>query len=202
MSKRCVAVLISGGGTNLQALIDACQQPGFPAKIVLVLSNKAEAFGLERAKKAGIPTAVISHKNYDGREAFDKAMDAAIREAGAELVCMAGFMRLLSPWFVDQWHDRLLNIHPSLLPSFKGLHAQQQALDAGVKLAGCTVHFVRKEMDEGPILAQRAVPVLPQDTAETLAARILEQEHLAYTEALRLVAGGQVRVEDEKVVAV
>lgn len=193
-----VGVLISGRGTNLQALIDACAAPGFPARIAIVISNKANAFGLTRAEKAGIPTLVIDHKAHADRERFDMAVDAALREAGVEFVCLAGFMRILSESFVERWRDRLINIHPSLLPAFKGLDTHQRALDAGVRITGCTVHFVRPAMDDGPIIAQAAVPVMPGDDAESLAARILESEHVIYPLALRLVAEGKVRVEDEK----
>jgi phosphoribosylglycinamide formyltransferase-1 len=200
MTKLKTAILISGSGTNLQALIDACAAPDYPAEIVLVLSNKDTAYGLERAKKASIPTKIISHKDYNSREEFDKSMHAAIIESGAEFVCMAGFMRLLSEWFVDQWHNKLINIHPSLLPSFKGVDGQKQALEAGVKLAGCTVHFVRKEMDAGPIIVQMAVPVLSDDTVESLSARILTKEHESYPLALELVASGKAVVEGENVV--
>jgi len=198
MKKLKTAVLISGGGTNLQALIDSCADSGYPAQIVLVISNKADAYGLTRAKNAGIETCVISHKDYSSREEFDKAMNEKIIASGAEFVCMAGFMRLLSEWFVDQWHNKLINIHPSLLPSFKGVDAQKQALEAGVKIAGCTVHFVRKEMDAGPIIMQASVPVLSGDTPESLGKRILEKEHECYTESLRLIASGQVRIVGEK----
>ncbi len=186
MTKLKVAVLISGGGTNLQALIDACAGDDFPAEIILVLSNKADAYGLQRAKKAGINTSVINHKDFSSREKFDQKMDEVIKSAGAEFICMAGFMRLLSEWFVEKWFDKLINIHPSLLPDFKGLNAQKQAFDAGVKTAGCTVHFVRKEMDEGPIIVQKSVEVKKDDTADSLAAKILEKEHEAYVEALRV----------------
>lgn len=194
-----VAVLISGRGTNLQALIDAGKATDCPYRIVLVISNKPTAYGLERAEKANIPTAVISHKDYPDRESFDRVMDAAIRTVGAEFVCLAGFMRLLSPWFIDAWRDRLINIHPSLLPLFKGLHAQQQALDAGVRLTGCTVHFVTKEMDAGPIILQAALPIHSNDTSETLETRLLEVEHKAYPKALNMIALGQVRVTNGKV---
>lgn len=183
-----VGVLISGRGSNLQALLDACATPGFPAQIVAVLSNKADAFGLERAKKAGVPTAVLSHKDYPDRESFDRAMDARLREMGVEFVCLAGFMRLLSPWFVDQWPERMINIHPSLLPLFKGAHSHRDALAAGATVHGCTVHYVTAEMDAGPIIAQASVPVLPGDTEETLSARVLEQEHKIYPQALREIA--------------
>ncbi|MBK3732989.1 phosphoribosylglycinamide formyltransferase [Azospirillum brasilense] len=195
-----VGVLISGRGSNLQALIDACAAPDFPAEIALVLSNKADAYGLERATAAGVPVAVVSHRDFPGdKRAFEEAMDARLREAGVELVCLAGFMRLLSPWFVERWHDRMINIHPSLLPSFKGLDTHQRALDAGVRFHGCTVHYVRSEMDEGPIIAQAAVPVLPGDDADRLSARVLEAEHRLYPQALRLIAGGRARVEDGRV---
>ena len=189
-----VGVLISGRGSNLQALIDACQTAGFPACIVLVISNNAGAAGLRRAEKAGIATAVVDHRDYPDRRSFDTALDAKLRAAGAEIVCLAGFMRLLTAEFVDGWHNRVLNVHPSLLPAFKGLHAQRDALDAGVKIAGCTVHVVRPEMDSGPIIAQAAVPVLAGDDEDTLAARILEQEHVIYPLALRLIAEGRVSI--------
>lgn len=195
-----VGVLISGRGSNLQALIDACAAPDFPAEIALVLSNKADAYGLERATAAGVPVAVVSHRDFPGdKRAFEEAMDARLREAGVELVCLAGFMRLLSPWFVERWHDRMINIHPSLLPSFKGLDTHQRALDAGVRFHGCTVHYVRTEMDEGPIIAQAAVPVLPGDDADRLSARVLDAEHRLYPQALRLIAEGRARVEDGRV---
>ncbi|MBP2294416.1 phosphoribosylglycinamide formyltransferase [Azospirillum rugosum] len=195
-----VGVLISGRGSNLQALLDACAAPDFPAEIALVLSNKADAYGLERAASAGVPTAVVSHRDFPGdKRAFEEAMDARLRAAGVELVCLAGFMRLLSPWFVDTWRDRLINIHPSLLPSFKGLDTHGRALAAGVRFHGCTVHYVRPEMDEGPIIAQAAVPVLPGDDAHTLADRVLESEHRIYPQAVRLIAEGRTRVEGDRV---
>jgi len=195
-----VGVLISGRGTNLQALIDACARPDFPASIALVVSNKLDAYGLTRAADAGIPTAVIGHRDYPDRPAFDAAVDKALRDAGVDFVCLAGFMRILSEGFVEAWQDRLINIHPSLLPAFKGLDTHQRALDAGVRITGCTVHFVRPAMDDGPIIAQAAVPVLPGDDADTLAARILESEHVIYPLALRLVAEGKVRVENGRAV--
>ncbi|MGE0736828.1 MAG: phosphoribosylglycinamide formyltransferase [Alphaproteobacteria bacterium] len=193
-SRRKVGVLISGRGSNLQSLIDACAKPDFPARIALVISNKADAYGLERAKQAGIATLVIDHKKFSGRESFDAAIDAALRDAGCEFVCLAGFMRLLTAHFNAQWHDRMLNIHPSLLPAFKGLYTHERALDSGVRVTGCTVHVVRADMDAGPIVIQAAVPVLPDDTAETLAARVLAAEHRIYPEALRLLAEGRIRV--------
>jgi phosphoribosylglycinamide formyltransferase-1 len=198
--RRKVAVLISGRGSNMQALHQACENPDFPAEIVLVLSNKADAAGLGFAREAGIETAVIPHGNFTDRVAYGAAMDKEIRRHGAELICLAGFMRLLDTPFIEAWRDRMLNIHPSLLPSFPGLHTHRRALEADVKLAGCTVHFVRPEMDTGPIIAQAAVPVLPGDTPDRLADRILEQEHLLYPMALRLVAEGRVRVEGERAI--
>lgn len=200
MSKLKLGVLISGRGSNLQALIDACAVPGFPAEIALVLSNKADAFGLERASKAGIATAVVDHRDHPGdKPAFEAAMDSTLRQAGVELVCLAGFMRLLSPWFVGRWQDSLINIHPSLLPSFKGLHTHERALATGVRFHGCTVHYVRPEMDDGPIIAQAAVPVLPGDDADRLAGRVLEAEHLLYPHAVSLIAEGRARVDGDVV---
>jgi phosphoribosylglycinamide formyltransferase-1 len=195
-----VGVLISGRGSNLKSLIEACAAPGFPARIVVVVSNKADATGLEIAREAGIPAVAISHADFPTREAFDAAMDAALEKAGADFICSAGFMRILSDWFVDKWRDRQLNIHPSLLPAFKGLKVHERVLEAGCRISGCTVHFVRAAMDEGPIVAQAAVPVLPGDTPETLAARVLEAEHKLYPLALRLVAEGRTKVVDERVV--
>jgi phosphoribosylglycinamide formyltransferase-1 len=197
MSRKKIAVLISGNGSNLQALIDSCSDKNFPAEIILVLSNKSSAYGLERAKNAGIKTAVLSHQDFKSREEYDRAMDAEIRKSGAEIICMAGFMRLLSPWFVETWHNRLLNIHPSLLPAFKGLHAQRQALEAKVLIAGCTVHLVRAAMDEGPILAQAAVPVFADDSEESLTNRILEQEHLCYSLALKRLISADFSIANE-----
>jgi len=194
-----VAVLISGRGSNLQALIDACKDEAFPAEIVLVLSNKDGVQGLERAKVADIPTASLSHKDFDSRASFDAEMSDIITASGADFVCLAGYMRLLSDDFVRTWRDKLINIHPSLLPMFKGLHVHEQALEAGVRFSGCTVHFVRPAMDEGPIVAQAVVPVLANDTPDSLAERILEQEHALYPLALKLIAEGRVRVSAERV---
>lgn len=199
MARLKIAVLISGRGSNLQALIDACAQPGFPAKIGLVLSNRADAAGLQRAARDGIATQVISHRDYGTREEFDGAIDAALQIAGIELVCLAGFMRLLGAAFVDRWSDRLINIHPSLLPAFRGLDTHERVIAAGVRFTGCTVHFVRAEVDDGPIIVQAAVPVLPDDVPETLAARVLAAEHRAYPLALRLIAEGRVRVAGNRV---
>ncbi len=195
MARLKVAVLISGRGSNLQVLLDACAQPGFPAKIVRVLSNQPDAYGLERAKRAGVATEVVEHRQFADREAFDAALDAAIRQSGAELVCLAGFMRLLTPGFAEAWDNRLVNIHPSLLPSFKGLHTHRRALEAGVKLHGCTVHFVTPELDDGPIIVQAAVPVLAEDDEDSLASRVLAAEHRIYPLALKLIGEGRVRVD-------
>lgn len=187
MQKLKVAVLISGRGSNMKALIAACKNPEFPAEIILVLSNKENAAGLEFAKNKGIKTCVVNHKNFNSRQEFDKKMHEELEKAGAEIICLAGFMRLLSPWFVEKWLDHLINIHPSLLPEFKGANAVADAIKAGVKKSGCTVHYVRAEMDEGPIIAQSAVDILPNDNEESLAARILTQEHLIYPSALKAV---------------
>lgn len=198
MKRLKVAVIISGRGSNLQALIDACAAPDYPAEIVFVLSNVAEAAGLERAKKAGIPTAVVSHRDFEKRKDFDAAMDAKLRAAGAEFICNAGFMRILSAGFVQKWLGRIINIHPSLLPAFKGLHVHEQAIAAGVRISGCTVHFVVPEIDSGPPIAQAAVPVESGDTPETLAARVLKEEHRLYPQALKMVAEGRVRLEGRR----
>lgn len=192
-----LAVLISGRGSNLQALIDAGKKKDWPAEIVLVISNVAGAPGLERAKKAGIPTRVISHKDFAGREPFDAAMTKAIEASGAGLVCLAGFMRLLTDEFIGHWRDRLINIHPSLLPAFKGLHVHERVVEMGARFTGCTVHFVRPEMDTGPIIAQAAVPVRPDDDADAVAKRVLAQEHKIYPMAVKLIAEGRVRVVNE-----
>lgn len=194
MARLKVAVLISGRGSNLQALIDACALRDFPAEIRLVLANRSDAQGLERAVQAGIPTQVISHRDHATRDAFDAALDAALQAAGIELVCLAGFMRLLGEAFVERWRDRLVNIHPSLLPAFRGLDTHARALAAGVRFTGCTVHFVRAAVDDGPIIVQAAVPVLPGDDSDALAARVLAAEHRAYPLALRLIGEGRVRV--------
>ncbi|MGE0256093.1 MAG: phosphoribosylglycinamide formyltransferase [Alphaproteobacteria bacterium] len=199
MTRLRLGVLISGRGSNLAALIAACADPAFPAEIVLVVANKADAGGLDHARKAGIATQVIDHRGFAGREPFDAAIDAALRRSGVGLVCLAGFMRLLSAKFIAGWDGRILNIHPSLLPSFRGLDAQAQALAAGVRIAGCTVHVVVPEMDAGPIIAQAAVPVLPDDTEAALSARILAAEHRLYPAAVRLFAEGRARVADGRV---
>jgi phosphoribosylglycinamide formyltransferase-1 len=199
VTRKRTAILISGRGSNMEALIEAARAPDFPAEIVLVLSNRDDAGGLAKAKAAGIPTRTIPHKGL-AREDFDAQIDAALRAARVEIVCEAGFMRIHSAGFARAWAGRLINIHPSLLPAFKGVHVHEQALEAGVKISGCTAHFIVPELDSGPIIAQAAVPVLADDTAETLAARVLEQEHRIYPEALRLVAEGKVKLENGKAV--
>jgi phosphoribosylglycinamide formyltransferase-1 len=189
--RRRVAVLISGRGSNMASLIEAAQDPAYPAEIVLVVSNRPEAGGLERARAAGIATAVVDHKGHPDRASFDAALDATLRQHAIEIVCLAGFMRILTPGFVESWAGRMLNIHPSLLPAFKGTDTHARALAAGVSKHGCTVHFVTPELDSGPIVAQAEVPVLPDDTEDALAARVLTQEHLLYPRALALVASGR-----------
>ncbi len=175
----------------MAALLDAARNPAYPAEIVLVLSNRPDAMGLRTAAAAGIPTEIVDHRPFKGdRAAHERAIDAALRRAGVEIVCLAGYMRLLTPFLVDAWQGRMLNIHPSLLPAFKGLDTHARALAAGVKLHGCTVHLVTLEMDEGPILAQAAVPVLATDTEDDLAARVLRQEHVLYPAALAAFAAG------------
>jgi len=194
-----VAVLISGRGTNLQSLIEATSTPDFPAEITLVISNRAEAQGLGLAQAAGIPTLVVPSKGRT-REDFDADLDQALRRVDVDLVCLAGFMRLLTPGFVDGWADRLINIHPSLLPAFKGANAHAQAIASGVRISGCTVHFVRSDMDTGPIIVQAAVPVSAADDEAALAARVLAAEHRVYPMALRWIAEGRVSVDlDDRV---
>ena len=194
MARLRVGVLISGSGTNLQALIDDCARADAASEIVLVLSNRADAFGLTRAARAGLPHRVIDHRDHGSRGAFEQALSEALEAAGVELVCLAGFMRVLTADFVARWQDRLINIHPSLLPAFKGLDTHARAIAAGVRIAGCTVHFVRPEVDSGPIIVQAAVPVLTHDTAESLAARVLCEEHRCLPLAVRLIAAGRVSV--------
>ncbi|RTL52782.1 MAG: phosphoribosylglycinamide formyltransferase [Bradyrhizobiaceae bacterium] len=196
MQKRRVAILISGRGSNMTALIEAAKAEDFPAQIVLVVSNIANAAGLAIAAKHGIETLTIESKPFGrDREAFERAMQSALAERNIELVCLAGFLRLLTPWFVQQWDKRMLNIHPALLPSYRGLHTHERALADGVKIHGATVHFVVPEMDSGPIVMQGAVAVRDDDTPDTLAARVLSVEHRIYPDALRLVAGGKTTLE-------
>ncbi len=191
MRRRRIAVLISGRGSNLAALLAAARRADYPAEIALVLSNRPEAPGLAHAARAGVPGSVIDHRPFRGdRAAHEAAIDAALRQADIELVCLAGYMRLLTPLLVGTWAGRMLNIHPSLLPAFPGLETHSRALAAGVKLHGCTVHLVTEATDQGPIIAQAAVPVLPDDDEASLAARVLVQEHAIYPMALRLLASG------------
>jgi phosphoribosylglycinamide formyltransferase-1 len=195
-----VAVLVSGRGSNLQSLIDACATPGFPARIVTVISNEPDALAVERAKFVHIPTMIVEHRKFPSRDAFEAALDAALKDAGAEFICLAGFMRVLGADFMRRWEGRMINIHPSLLPAFKGLHVHEQALEAGVRVSGCTVHYVVPDLDAGPIIAQAAVPVEPGDTPESLAVRVLKEEHRLYPETLRRIAEGRVMLEDNRVV--
>lgn len=194
-----VGVLISGSGSNLQALIDRMADGSVPARIALVISNQPDAFGLERAKRAGIPACVIHHRDFPDRESFEQAMIVALEEAGVELVCLAGFMRVLTPCFIRAFQGRLLNIHPALLPAFPGLHVQQRAIEAGARFSGATVHFVSEEVDAGPIVVQAVVPILDPDTPDTLAARILRQEHRIYPLAVTLYAQKRLRIEGARV---
>lgn len=194
------AVLISGRGSNLQALAEAAHATDYPAEIVLVISNRSDAAGLQVANALAIPAKIILQGGYASREDFDAAIDAALRAAEVSLVCEAGFMRIHSEWFVKRWEGRLINIHPSLLPAFPGIRVHRQALDAGVKISGCTVHFIVPELDSGPIIAQAAVPVLRNDTPETLAARVLNEEHRLYPEALRLVASSRVKLQNGRTI--
>ena len=194
-----VGVLISGRGSNLKALMDACSARDFPAEIVLVISNVAAAPGLARAADAGIPIEVIEHTKFPSRQAFDMALDTALKERGVEFVCLAGFMRVLTTEFVEAWRDKIVNIHPSLLPAFRGLHTHERAFEAGVRIHGCSVHFVRPGLDDGPIIVQAAVPVLQEDDATTLAARVLEVEHRCYPLALKLIAQGRVHAQNGRV---
>ncbi len=194
MARAKLAVLISGRGTNLQSLIDATADDAFPAEVSIVISNRPKVEGLKRATKAGIRQHVIDHKDFQSREDFDEALSEALRANKVDYVCLAGFMRMLTPKFVNDWRGRLINIHPSLLPSFKGLHVHERMIDAGVKIAGCSVHFVSAEVDAGPIIGQAAVPVLPGDDADALAARILEQEHRLYPACIKLIVENKARL--------
>lgn len=199
-ARKRVGVLISGRGSNLKALIEASQAPDYPAEIVAVLSNRPDAPGLVYAAQSGIDMDVIDHRKFADRADFDAALNRALEEARVEILCNAGFMRLLTAEFVERWRDRHLNIHPSLLPAFKGLRTHERVLAAGVRITGCTVHIVRAEMDSGPIVAQAAVPVHADDTPDSLAARVLEAEHKLYPMALAMLASGALRVEGERVV--
>lgn len=190
-----VGVLISGRGSNLKSLLDACAVPGFPAEIVAVISNRPGAGGLDHARQAGVAAQVIDHKTFEGKEAFEAAVTAALEAAGVELLCLAGFMRVVSSGFVRHWQGRMINIHPSLLPLFPGLDTHARALAAGVKLHGCSVHYVTEEVDGGPIIGQAAVPVLAGDDPDSLAARVLAAEHRLYPTCLRLLAEGKVSLQ-------
>ena len=189
-----IAILISGRGSNMRALLDACTQADYPAECVLVLSNRPDAAGLKVAGAYDIPTQVIDHTRFADRTAFEDALDSALNEAGAELICLAGFMRLLGSDFVNRWRDKILNVHPSLLPAYRGLHTHERVLEDGVRFTGCTIHFVRPEMDDGPILFQACVPVMPDDTPEILEDRVLDWEHKLYVDAVRIVAEGRLRI--------
>lgn len=197
--KKRVGILISGRGSNMTALIAAARDPAYPAEIVCVISNRPDAEGLKKAEAAGIPSRLVDHKRFSGREPFEAALDAELKSFGVELIACAGFMRLLTPDFVNRWRDRMLNIHPSLLPAFPGLDTHAKVLALGAKITGCTVHLVRAKVDSGPIIAQAAVPVRDDDSPESLAARVLEAEHQLYPHALALLASGRVSVVDETV---
>jgi len=201
MAKRRVAILISGRGSNMAALLAAARSKDFPAEIALVLSNRPAAKGLAAAREAGLATAIVDHTRFgQDREAFERALQAELEKQQIDILCLAGFMRLLTPWLVSRWHGRMLNIHPALLPAFKGLDTHARALAAGVKIHGATVHFVIPEMDSGPVIAQGALAVRDDDTPDTLAARVLALEHRIYPAALRLVAEERVRVVDGRCV--
>ena len=204
MARKKLAVLISGRGSNLQSLLDAAAAKDFPAEIALVISNKPDAGGLARAEKAGVPQLTINHRDFGrgpaARAAFDNALSDALAKADVDFICLAGFMRILTEEFVERWRGKLINIHPSLLPSFKGLDVHERMIEAGVKISGCTVHFVTAEMDAGPIIGQAAVPVKPGDDADTLAARILSEEHRLYPACVRLLAEGKARLTAKGIV--
>lgn len=199
--KKRVVVFISGGGSNMLALAKATAEPDFPAEIVAVIADKADAGGLAKAEALGIPTRAFLRKDFDGKDAHEAAILAELDRLSPDIICLAGYMRLLSATFIQRHEGRILNIHPSLLPLFPGLHTHQRAIDAGMKVAGCTVHFVTEGMDEGPILAQAVVPVQPGDTSDSLAARVLTVEHRTYPMALRLMAEGKVRMEGGRAVS-
>ncbi|MAE45185.1 MAG: phosphoribosylglycinamide formyltransferase [Magnetovibrio sp.] len=199
MDRIKLAVLISGRGSNLQSLIDACTEESFPARIVQVISNVPGVAGLARAEAAGIPATVVDHRTFEDRQSFEAGLNEALEKSGVDLICLAGFKRLLTDSFINPWRDRLINIHPSLLPAFKGVHAHEQVVESGVRFSGCTVHFVRPEMDDGPIIIQAVVPVHGDDAADALAARILAQEHRIYPRAVRLFAEKRLRIAGGRV---
>jgi len=200
ISPLSLGVLISGSGTNLQAIIDAIEHGELKAVIQIVISNRADAYGLTRAQNHGLPTVVIPHQNFPSRETFEAEVIRELQAHGAELVVLAGFMRLLSPFFIRAFSQCIMNIHPALLPAFPGTHAQRQALERGVRIAGATVHFVDEEVDHGPIIAQATVPVYPDDTEESLSARILAQEHRIYPQAIQLFAEGRLEIRGHTVI--
>ncbi|TCU22995.1 phosphoribosylglycinamide formyltransferase-1 [Rhizobium azibense] len=200
MPRKRVVVFISGGGSNMMALVAAAKAPDFPAEIVGVISDKADAGGLSKAAAQGISTFAFVRKDYDSKEAHEATIFKALDRLSPDILCLAGYMRLLSAKFIQRYEGRMINIHPSLLPLFPGLHTHQRAIDAGMRIAGCTVHFVTEGMDEGPVIGQAAVPVLSSDTAEALAARVLTVEHQLYPQALRLLAEGKVRMEGGRAV--
>lgn len=194
-----VAVMVSGRGSNLQALLNAAAAPDSPASIELVVSNIPDVQALERAKAAGIRTEVVPHRDFDSREAFEREMSDVLESASPDLICQAGFMRILTPWFIERWDGQLINIHPSLLPAFPGLKTHERALEAGVRVHGCTVHIVQSEVDSGPIIGQAAVPVLPNDDPDSLAERVLQAEHRLYPTCLKLIAEGKVQIGSDSV---
>ncbi len=194
-----VAILISGRGSNMRALLEACADADFPASVVSVISNRSDAKGLEIAESFNVPTQVIDHTHFGTREEFEEALHEALVDTGAELLCLAGFMRLLGADFIGRWRDQIVNVHPSLLPAYRGLHTHERAIEDGVRVTGCTIHFVRPEMDNGPIIFQACVPVMPDDTEETLEARVLDWEHKLYPMAVRLFAEGRLRVSGHQV---
>jgi phosphoribosylglycinamide formyltransferase 1 len=200
MGRKRVAILISGRGSNMMALIEAAKAEDYPAEIALVVSNRPDAQGLARAREQGVATAIVDHTAFgDDREAFEHALDRELAEHRIDLICLAGFMRLLTPWFVTRWSGRMLNIHPALLPQLKGLHTHRRALAAGLRQHGATVHFVVPAMDSGPIVLQEPVPVCEGDTEEALAARVLAVEHRIYPQALRALAEGRVRLASSEI---
>ena len=194
-----VAILISGRGSNMKALVEGSRLPGSNYRVALVISNSLDAEGVSLSRDLAVPVEIINHKAYASREAFERQLDARFQHYDIELVCLAGFMLILTPWLLEQWLDKIINIHPSLLPAFPGLHTHKKAIEAGVRFSGCTVHFAHAEVDHGPIIVQAAVPVMPGDNAETLSARVLEAEHKIYPQAVKLIADGRVNVFEESV---
>lgn len=199
MSDFRIAILISGRGSNMEALLAACAEPGFPVSTAVVISNRPDAKGLKTARDAGIATEVVDHKDFDGRESFEDALDTVLRSYEPDLLCLAGFMRILTTSFITRWPDKIVNIHPSLLPAYRGLDTHERVIADGVRFTGCTVHFVRPEMDSGPIIAQAAVPVRQDDTPDALAARVLSFEHRIFPLAVKLIAQDKLEIADELV---